>query len=265
MSAALSEKAFQRLKTDLAAILEAAQRASTAEKVAGYWSLGERLVAERLSEEAGYHNSILREVALDLGITPRLLQQAVLLYRAYSAPPEGPLSWAHYRLIAPLRTKKERSFYEKRAQSHVWTVRDLQAAIRADLYAGGEVQELTLKRPTSTGYLYRADNPRLVDGDTLDLDIDLGFQTWSRRRIRLASINTPEPGSAKGRAATSAVLRHLARAEVLVIKTEKVDLHGRYVGDIFLSPHTTTIDDCYRHGKYLNALLVAEGHATVIR
>ena len=41
-------------------------------------------------------------------------------------------------------------------------------------------------------YEYRAEVVRVVDGDTLDLIIDLGFRTYVRDRVRLYGIDTPE-------------------------------------------------------------------------
>ncbi len=42
-------------------------------------------------------------------------------------------------------------------------------------------------------YHYKAKLLRVVDGDTIDVDIDLGFDVWLRKqRIRLAGIDTPE-------------------------------------------------------------------------
>lgn len=42
-------------------------------------------------------------------------------------------------------------------------------------------------------HVYRAKVLRIVDGDTIDVDLDLGFTVWMRKqRIRLAGIDTPE-------------------------------------------------------------------------
>ncbi len=42
-------------------------------------------------------------------------------------------------------------------------------------------------------YLYKAKLVRVIDGDTIDLDIDLGFDVWlKKQRIRLAGIDSPE-------------------------------------------------------------------------
>jgi len=41
-------------------------------------------------------------------------------------------------------------------------------------------------------YIYNAKCLRVVDGDTLDAQVDLGFDTFKKIRIRLVGINTPE-------------------------------------------------------------------------
>lgn len=41
-------------------------------------------------------------------------------------------------------------------------------------------------------YTYAAYVTRIVDGDTLDVSIDLGFKVWVKERVRLFMVNTPE-------------------------------------------------------------------------
>ena len=41
-------------------------------------------------------------------------------------------------------------------------------------------------------YEYRAVIDRVVDGDTVDVMIDLGFDVWTKQRVRVAGIDTPE-------------------------------------------------------------------------
>lgn len=48
---------------------------------------------------------------------------------------------------------------------------------------------------------YPAHTGRVVDGDTLDLDVDLGFSITLHQRVRLYGINAPELPTAAGRAA----------------------------------------------------------------
>lgn len=263
MTKILKEPGFRKLSREVGQILALAQNSSNLEKTAGYWAVGERIKNERLSQEAGYHNSVLRELAQAIDVSGRTLQHAVLLRQAYQSPPTAPLPWAHYRLLAALPSAKERTFYTKLAVAQAWSVRDLQSAIRADRFGGGTPASPSSVRPSSPGYVYRASAPHLVDADTLDLDIDLGFQTWTKRRIRLANIDAPEGGSPQGRAAKNFVQKHLARAQTITVRTQRADLHGRYVGDLFLSTQSVSLDDCYANGLHLNTALVAAGHATV--
>lgn len=263
-STALKEQAFQKLSRDLEKILTKAHGAANEEKLAGYWDVGARIAKERLAHEAGYHNAVLRELALTIQISVRTLQQAVRFHQAYDAPPKEALSWAHYRVLASLQTNRERAFYTAHALKEAWSVRKLEAAIRADLFSGEKADAPTLPRPTDSAYVYQAENPRLIDADTLDVDIDLGFQVWTRKRLRLARIDAPEAGSKEGRAAKNYLHGELSRAQTLVVRTEKVDLHGRYVADLFLSPERTTPSLCYQTGTHVNALLVSSGHAVVV-
>jgi len=46
-------------------------------------------------------------------------------------------------------------------------------------------------------YQYKAKAERVVDGDTIDVTIDLGFKITTHQRIRLAGIDTPEVYSVK--------------------------------------------------------------------
>ncbi len=59
-------------------------------------------------------------------------------------------------------------------------------------------------------------------------------------------------------------LERLARAPTVVVKTNKVDLHGRYVGHLFYSGREQAPAEVFAKGRYLNAELVAQGLAKVL-
>tara|TARA_B100001939_G_C16928531_1_gene612888 strand:+ start:1149 stop:1511 length:363 start_codon:yes stop_codon:yes gene_type:complete len=111
-------------------------------------------------------------------------------------------------------------------------------------------------------YEYRCKLDRVVDGDTVDVDIDLGFGVWLRKqRIRLFGINAPESRTRdleekkKGLAAKQFVVDFLDD-EYLILKTETYDATGKYgriLGSIF---RTTDYAD-----KSVNEYLVEKGHA----
>ena len=111
-------------------------------------------------------------------------------------------------------------------------------------------------------YEYRASLVRIIDGDTIDVDLDLGFDVvLKKQRIRLYGINTPESRTRDleekkyGLAAKARLAELIANADDLTIKTS-VDgkargKYGRILGTIFA-------DDVN-----LNTTLITEGQAVV--
>lgn len=108
-------------------------------------------------------------------------------------------------------------------------------------------------------YAYRAEIVRVVDGDTVIADIDLGFHTWRRgERLRLIGIDAPEPRGATrvaGRASGEA-LRQIIEGRNVTICTEKdrQGKFGRYLAWIFL-------DEAGGPATSVNAWLVRNGFA----
>jgi micrococcal nuclease len=86
-------------------------------------------------------------------------------------------------------------------------------------------------------FTYAAEWVKVIDGDTIDVTVDLGFHVFREIRIRLLGVNTPElKGETKqaGEAARSATEAWLMNHDNLVISTWKVqkrmqDHFGRYL------------------------------------
>ena len=112
-------------------------------------------------------------------------------------------------------------------------------------------------------YEYHVKNlSKVVDGDTIDVDIDLGFDISFSSRVRLAGIDTPESRTADkmekalGLEAKEYLKYKLKDAKSIVIKTEKMDSsekYGRILGWIFIdgqevSVNQQMIDDGYAWG-----------------
>ncbi|MGM0622146.1 MAG: thermonuclease family protein [Bacteroidota bacterium] len=101
-------------------------------------------------------------------------------------------------------------------------------------------------------YQYKAKAERVVDGDTIDVTIDLGFKITTHQRIRLAGIDTPEIYSVKkdsdeyrrGITAMQFVEQRLAaNNNQMIIETEKATgKFGRYIGTIKLSDNAKTLN-----------------------
>ena len=111
-------------------------------------------------------------------------------------------------------------------------------------------------------YEYRCTVVKIVDGDTVDVDIDLGFGIWMRNeRIRLLGIDTPESRTRDkeekkyGLAAKKYLKEKLNDRGRIVLKTKKnaEGKFGRILGELW---RTTDYAD-----KSINQYLVDEHHA----
>ena len=102
-------------------------------------------------------------------------------------------------------------------------------------------------------YQYKAKVEKIVDGDTIDVVIDLGFKITTFQRIRMAKINTPETYNVKkdseeyqkGLASKNYVEQRIAaNNNEILLETERVtEKYGRYIGTIYLADSTTSLND----------------------
>ena len=92
----------------------------------------------------------------------------------------------------------------------------------------------------------------VVDGDTIDVEIDLGFDISFSSRVRLAGIDTPESRTtnkaekALGLEAKEYVKSKIKDAKEVVIKTEKMDSsekYGRILGWLFLDGSKVSVNE----------------------
>jgi micrococcal nuclease len=99
-------------------------------------------------------------------------------------------------------------------------------------------------------YVRKVDN--VVDGDTIDVLIDLGFDILFQSRVRLAGIDTPESRTkdlaekALGLESKEYLKKHLKDAKSVVIKTEKMDSsekYGRILGWVYVNGDTISLND----------------------
>ena len=115
-------------------------------------------------------------------------------------------------------------------------------------------------------YIYRGKLERVVDGDTIDALIDVGFDIWIKKRIRYSGIDTWESRTrdleekAKGleaKARNKELLMEISsKSGYFRLKSYGVGKYGRVLGEIF-------IED--KDGKQYNIdqTLISEGHAYV--
>ena len=100
----------------------------------------------------------------------------------------------------------------------------------------------------------------VVDGDTIDADIDLGFDISLAKRVRMAGIDTPESRTTDkfektlGLESKEYLKKHLKDAKDVVIRTELPDSsekYGRILGWVYIDGAT----------KSINEIMIEEGYA----
>ena len=108
-------------------------------------------------------------------------------------------------------------------------------------------------------YEYTAKLDRVVDGDTCDALIDLGFDTWVKKRIRFKGVDTWEcrtrdlDEKKKGLAAKAFTKDLLENSDdgKFALRSHGVGKYGRVLGELFVKGETKSVND----------LLLENGHA----
>ena len=116
-------------------------------------------------------------------------------------------------------------------------------------------------------YEYNAKCLRVVDGDTVDVMIDLGFSTWKKVRVRLDGINTPESRTRdleekkRGLAAKARLqdIMDLNESELL-LKVNGIGKYGRALGELMVDS-VGGLANIGLTKVNVNQLLIKEGHA----
>ena len=115
-------------------------------------------------------------------------------------------------------------------------------------------------------YIYRAKLDRVVDGDTVDALIDVGFDIWFKKRIRFKGVDTWESRTRnleekalglKAKARTKELLEKVSsKSGYFRIKSYGLGKYGRVLAEVFIMD---------KDGKQwnVNETLISEGHAYV--
>ena len=106
-------------------------------------------------------------------------------------------------------------------------------------------------------YVRKVEN--VVDGDTIDVLIDLGFDIMFKSRVRLAGIDTPESRTrdlaekALGLESKEYLKKALKDAKSIIIKTEKMnssEKYGRILGWLYINGDTVSVNDMMINDGY---------------
>lgn len=277
---------YPQLKADLLRLLQEGQVKAMEQiqelRVQTYWKMGQRLhQTPEIKDQATIPADWLAKLSEALGLARATFYRILQFYRTY---PKGlpktkgqkTLSWTSHLALLPLQDEKERSYYLQKAAEQSWTEKQLRDALNQNLYQASQLptdktavgatgrSPKKLQRPTTGLYLYQAVVERVIDGDTLLVNLDLGFDVWKKQRLRLRAIDCAELKTPEGQVAKSFVEEVLQPVEFVILKTYKMDLHGRFVCDVFFAPAEKDKQKIFAEGTFLNQLLVEQGQAVVV-
>ena len=109
-------------------------------------------------------------------------------------------------------------------------------------------------------YTYSAKLDYVIDGDTLSLNVDVGFFITVNSKVRLADIDCPPVDTKEGLEAKAFIEEELKDAN-LIIETRKKERYGRYLCYIYYSKEHEDFEGIIRNGKMINEELVKKGLA----
>jgi micrococcal nuclease len=98
-------------------------------------------------------------------------------------------------------------------------------------------------------YRYKVSIVKVVDGDTVDVDIDLGFgMVYKKQRVRMLGIDTPESRTRDlvekkfGKASKKHLKGMLEEAESIELVSHDKGKFGRILGDLFIGSNETSVN-----------------------
>lgn len=117
-------------------------------------------------------------------------------------------------------------------------------------------------------FVWKGRCTRVIDGDTIEVQLDTGFHTIHTERLRLLGVDTPEvrgetyAAGMLAKAYVQALMKNIAVDSVgktiewpLTVQTHKSDSFGRYLADVWSSRN-----DPLFQGMSLSELLIIDGH-----
>lgn len=241
-------------------------------RVKSNWNTGKLLHQASNNSILSQKSNTLTTLAEALNTSRRNLFAMQSFYRAWPKKLPDPnaetsLRWSVHRTLLKAKTSTARKFYYQRARQHNWTKEQLAKAIKMKLHENPNTlerfREGKIEKLSSLLFTFEAQVLKVLDGDTLRVDIDLGFGSHVNQELRLRGINCPElhDKSGAGQSAKTFVAEKLPAGSWIVIVTYKTDKYGRYVVDVYYSDVYKDAEDIVRHGEFLNQQLLQEGLA----
>lgn len=257
-------------------------------RMKSYWKVGRLLSREAKKLNFKEFYQLRTHLNVKLNYDERKLQRLQRFYETWprSIPaktPERALPWSKYIELITVEDPKARQFYLQETLSSDWSCQQLHRAIQQNFYENQNTltryHKENLKRQRSMINTFWAQVLRVIDGDTIQVRIDLRFGASLTQELRLRGINCPElkdPGGQgeKVKKFTEEEFQKLVKNSQtsqtppnsnalpwILIVTYKTDKFGRYVADVYSSSVYESEEELLEKGDFLNQKLLSAGLA----
>ncbi|EMK20355.1 PF06250 domain protein [Leptospira kirschneri serovar Bulgarica str. Nikolaevo] len=115
------------------------------------------------------------------------------------------------------------------------------------------IWSLSKSKLDSELYFYFGEIERVIDGDTILVKFELGFNVITRQRIRLHNVWSAELGSSEGEDNFESLKKKLPLKTKVIVRSRSKDVYGRFVGEVLYSKKKIQHpEDIFTIGIYLN-------------
>jgi micrococcal nuclease len=121
--------------------------------------------------------------------------------------------------------------------------------------------------PTITSYLYNGSIYRWIDGDTVEVVLDLGLKIAHRTIVRLYGLNAPEKNTKEGQLLIEHLNLNYPSNSPIVIQTikDKKEKYGRYLGIIYTTQLSEEAGKIVSKNTNINDYLLANNFAKILK
>ena len=295
------QKLLKKIQQKITTAQENIVRNVNRQKVVMSWEIGREIDVHLKGDlRSEYGSELFKKLQQDTQIELSTLYQMHAFYKTYPQlpKPDKQLNWSHYRNLVAVKNDEVRNRLEElvveknlgsnRLKKEISAVKKKKIASKSPaklrftrgqlftyaLNKDGEIDlgfnifltsDQKISAVKKSDYTYVATLERVVDGDTIHVKLDLGFGVKHHEILRLAKIDAAAADTKEGKKATEGLKKILKDVKFLIVKTNKTDIYGRYIADVFFDESGKEKDPqkVAQTGTYLNQILLDKKLAEV--
>lgn len=221
----------------LIAIHDVAPAMDQKDKVREVWSLGHliELHAAQHKMYSDYDAELHYKLAKDLKRPVEEIRRIRRFARTYPEIPAQKLEWWHYEKIMYVPDKSQRTEMALKDEKEKWTADKLRAEIRKLTSKPSESKKSKRVPVSEDLHTYQATIFEVLDGDTFNAVVDLGFGIKITQKFRMGGLDAPELPTPEGLAAKEFLVNEFSKNDgKVILKSSGIDKYGRWLAEVWV-------------------------------